>query len=279
MSENVTFVQNIKNQLLEIEIKPECCKRSFITGTEIFARSRKNEFTDAINEYKEKLNRKKRKAFFEDSEPAGYVIDAESGVVLPVSSGRICPNCFSHMIRGAFLVCGRASKSEKNLHLEMVMPSEEARMLLSEYLSELGFVPKEAIRRGEILLYYKKYETVEDFLTYIGASATTLDLMNSAIMSELRTSVNRQRNCDTGNIQKTVDAANRQTDAIKAIIEFGSLKDLPLTLRQTAAIRLEHPLDSLELITELHGGKISRSGVNHRLQRIVDYAEKMGYLK
>ena len=279
MSENVTFVQNIKHQLLEIEIKPECCKRSFITGTELFARSRKNEFTDAINEYKEKLNRKKRKAFFEDSEPAGYVIDSESGVVLPVSSGRICPNCFSHMIRGAFLVCGRASKSEKNLHLEMVMPSEEVRMLLSEYLSELGFVPKEAIRRGEILLYYKKYETVEDFLTYIGASATTLDLMNSAIMSELRTSVNRQRNCDTGNIQKTVDAANRQTDAIKAIIEFGSLKDLPLTLRQTAAIRLEHPLDSLELITELHGGKISRSGVNHRLQRIVDYAEKMGYLK
>jgi DNA-binding protein WhiA len=98
-------------------------------------------------------------------------------------------------------------------------------------------------------------------------------------LSFINQTVNRQRNCDTGNIQKTVDAANRQTDAIKAIIEFGSLKDMPLTLRQTAAIRLEHPLDSLELITELHGGKISRSGVNHRLQRIVDYAEKMGYLK
>ena len=279
MEENITFVQSIKHQLLSMEIKSDCCKRSFITGTEIFARSRKNEFTDAINEYKEKLSRKKRKAFFEDSEPAGYVVDEESGLKLPVSSGRICPSCFANLIRGAFLVCGRASKSEKNLHLEMVMPSREARMLLSEYLSELSFVPKEAIRRGEILLYYKKYETVEDFLTYIGASASTLDLMNSAIMSELRTSVNRQRNCDTGNIQKTVDAAMRQTDAIKAIIEFGALRDLPRTLRQTAEIRLAHPMDSLDDITELHGGEISRSGVNHRLKKIVEFAEKKGYLK
>ena len=279
MSENITFVQNIKNQLLAIEIKPECCKQSFITGTEVFARSRKNEFTDAINEYKKKLIRKKKKAFFEDDASAGYVTSEESGKILPVSSGRICPSCFAHLLRGAFLVCGRASRSEKNLHVEMVMPSEEAKMLLSEYLTELDFVPKEAHRRGEILIYYKKYETVEDLLTYIGASATTLDLMNSAILSELRTSVNRQRNCDTGNIQKTVDAAKRQTDAIKAIMEFGSLSDLPPTLRQTAEIRLEHPLDQLDDITEYHGGEISRSGVNHRLSKIVKYAEKMGYLK
>ena len=279
MSENITFVQNIKNQLLAIEIKPECCKQSFITGTEVFARSRKNEFTDAINEYKKKLIRKKKKAFFEDDASAGYVTSEESGKILPVSSGRICPSCFAHLLRGAFLVCGRASRSEKNLHVEMVMPSEEAKMLLSEYLTELDFVPKEAHRRGEILIYYKKYETVEDLLTYIGASATTLDLMNSAILSELRTSVNRQRNCDTGNIQKTVDAANRQTDAIKAIIQYGDLNELPPSLRQTAEIRLAHPLDALELITELHGGEISRSGVNHRLRKIVEYASKKGYLK
>jgi DNA-binding protein WhiA len=98
-------------------------------------------------------------------------------------------------------------------------------------------------------------------------------------MSELRTSVNRQRNCDTGNIQKTVDAAMRQTEAIKAIMEFGSLKDLSATLRQTAEIRLAHPMESLDYITELHGGEMSRSGVNHRLRKIVQYAEKMGYLK
>ena len=79
MSENITFVQNIKNQLLAIEIKPECCKQSFITGTEVFARSRKNEFTDAINEYKKKLIRKKKKAFFEDDASAGYVTSEESG--------------------------------------------------------------------------------------------------------------------------------------------------------------------------------------------------------
>ena len=103
--------------------------------------------------------------------------------------------------------------------------------------------------------------------------------MNSAILSELRTSVNRQRNCDTGNIQKTVDAANRQTDAIKAIMEYGDLSELPPSLRQTAEIRLAHPLDPLEVITELHGGEISRSGVNHRLRKIVDYATKKGYLK
>lgn len=279
MSEKDTLVHKVKKQLLSLDIKSECCKSSFITGTQIFARSRKNEFTAAVAEYKDKLIRKKRKSFFDDGAPVGYVCAEDGdGQSIPVSSGRVCAGCFSAMVRGAFLVCGRASCGEKGIHVEMVVPGESCAALLAEHFAELEFPPKQTQRRGERLLYYKKYQYAEDFLTYIGASGATLELMNTSIVSSLRRSVNRQINCDTGNIQKTVNAAERQMAAINAIIENGALSDLPATLRKTAQIRLENPIDSLESITLKHGGDISRSGVNHRLAKIVEFAEKKGYL-
>ena len=77
---------------------------------------------------------------------------------------------------------------------------------------------------------------------------------------------------------KAVDAAARQTEAINAIMTHGSLSELPPALRETAVIRLENPIEPLEVLAGLHGGGISKSGVYHRLNKIVAYAEKKGYI-
>ena len=276
--EKSNFGSEIKKQLLTLIIKSPCCKRSFISGTEIFAKNRKNEFTEPLAEYKERLQAKKKRSFFDEQEDVGYLVGEEYGEKFPVSHGRTCQYCKAMLLRGAFLVCGRANKNERELHLEMSMPSERAADVLSDMLSELDLEPKRARRRSELLLYYKKRDSISELVAYIGAVTVSFDMINDSIVKQTRTVANRQKNCDTTNIMRTLAAAERQNEAINAIIEKGSLDELPLPLRTTARIRLENPIEPLEVITELHDEEITRSGVNHRLARIVKFAEKKGYV-
>lgn len=273
-----SFSNEIKDNLLTLEIKSECCKNSFICGSTVFAGKRKNKYTEAVRRYCEGLRFKKRKRFFDDQNESGYVSVTENGMTYPAPSKRVCPSCAQHLMRGAFIVCGRASRSKTGLHLEAVMPNEKCSDLVVNLLSEASIPPKKTVRRGEHLIYYKKSEAIQDFLAYIGAVTASFELMNDTIFKEIRSSANRQKNCDTTNVIRAVDAANRQSEAIRAIIEHGDFDKLSPQLRETAQIRLENPIEPLEIITELHESGISRSGVNHRLSKIVEIAIKKGYL-
>lgn len=274
-----TFSSEIKEQLLALPIKSECCKASFICGTEIFAGKRKNAFSERVGEYVFGLKTRKRRSFFDEDAVKGYVKAEKDGLVYPAESGMVCSSCLSHLVRGAFLVAGRASKTEENLHLEMVMPNAACAEALTDGLTAAGLMPKLTVRRGETLLYYKKTDSVEDFLSFIGAQGASFEIMNEAIVKEVRCSANRQKNCDTTNLKRAVDAASLQLEAINAIIENeGSLDGLSAANRETAQLRLENPIDSLEEIAALHEDGISRSGVNHRLYKIVNYALSKGYI-
>lgn len=281
-SKGAEFSSDIKKQLLSAEIKNECCAVSFLTGASVFARKRKNSFTEAVEEYCSKLkNRKqKHKAFFDDSQPKGFLVSGSSASdICPVSSGRVCQHCAASLVRAAFLVCGRASRTEKGLHLELVMPNSASGTFMLEILSGAGIQLKRTVRRGEELLYCRRAETVEDLLSFIGAVSVSFELMNDTIVKDIRRAANRQKNCDTTNVMKAVDAAARQTEAINAIIAHGSLDELPAAVRETAVIRLENPIEPLEVLAGLHSGGISKSGVYHRLNKIVEYALKKGYIE
>ncbi len=274
-----SFSNEIKDQLLSCDIKSECCKNSFICGSTVFVGHRKNRYTETVQRYCEELrSKKRRKRFFDDQSESGYVSVTENGVTYPVPSKRVCQSCAQHLMRGAFIVCGRASKGNSGLHLEAVMPNEKCAELIVKLLSDASISPKQTVRRGEHLIYYKRSESIQDFLAYIGAVTASFELMNDTIFKEIRLSANRQKNCDTTNIIRAVDAANRQTEAIRAIIAHGDLEKLSPQLRETAQIRLDNPIEPLEVITELHESGISRSGVNHRLNKIVEIAIKKGYL-
>ena len=279
MSKNSSFAHDIKTQLLSLTIKPECCKSSFITGTELFAGKRKNAFSDAVAEYVGALRSKKRRSFFDESAVKGYVSEEKNGQRYPAGSGMVCQSCLSHLIRGAFMVAGRASKTEENLHLELVMPSEVCAEAVTALLDGIYLKPKSTVRRGELLLYYKKADSVEDFLSFIGAQTASFEIMNDVIVRELRCEANRQKNCDTTNLKRAVEAASLQLAAINSIISHeGSLDGLSAPLRETAKIRLENPIESLEEITDLHVDRISKSGVSHRLYKIMSYARTKGYV-
>lgn len=274
------FVSKIKNQLLSADIRSECCRNSFLCAVKVFSKSRKNAYSDAIEAYCEKLSKKKNKTFFDDGVKLGFYHSGERDNAEILSSNRVCSACFGHFLRGAFLTSGRASRTEKGLHIEIVMPNYNVAQFVREQLLSVG-TPidlKQTVRRGEILLYCKKKQTAEDLLSFIGAFSASFDIMNDTIVKGIRRSANRQKNCDATNVKRAVDAAVRQTEAIKAINANGGLKQLSPALRETACLRLENQFESLDELTELHSSEITRSGVNHRLQKIVRYAEKKGYL-
>lgn len=280
MSENLGDM--IKEELLTHKIKAPCCKASFIAGTVFFAKSRKNKFTDRIAEYKEHLLHKKQRSFFGDEEDGvGYSVVSKDGRP-SLEKGKTCPVCQSMLVRGGFLVSGRASitggEKKKDYHLEMPVPDSETADLISSMLEAIELVPKRTVRRGELLLYYKKRESIADFIAYIGAGNNAVALMNREIEEDNINHIRRHIVCDTNNIQKALVASKKQQDAIEAICKHGSFDELPVELRETAKIRLENPLEPLGVITKLHNGKISRSAVNRRLHKIIEWAEKKGYI-
>ena len=200
---------------------------------------------------------------------------AEGGTINRFFSCRKCDNMF---FRGAFLASGFVNPPDKPGRVELSTIDADVACDSATALTRHFRLPKLSVRRGNQIIYYRDTESIEYFLSYIGAVTLSFELINDTILKETRAVANRQKNCDTTNIMKTLGAAERQTDAIMAIIEHGALNELPQPLRRTAQIRLENPIEPLDVITELHEGEITRSGVNHRLARIVKYAEKKGYI-
>jgi DNA-binding protein WhiA len=182
------------------------------------------------------------------------------------------------MLSGAFAACGRAGENADGYRIEIPVPNERTLKTVTDGLEEIGITVKTACRRGELLIYLRKRALVEDLLAYIGAQGVSLRISADEAERSVRVVANRQKNCDTTNILRTLSASERQVAAIKAIEENGALDKLPQNLKETAVLRLENPIASLDEITELHEGALSRSGVNHRLAKIIEFAEKNGYI-
>lgn len=175
-------------------------------------------------------------------------------------------------LAGAFLSASNISDPKKDYHLEFVLPNRETAGLLMQILRELGLNFKEMIRRGLPVIYCKDSSSIEEFLVMVGASNAMMDIVNVKIYKDVRNQVNRVTNCETSNIEKTVSAATVQAADIRYLIKTGILQAQELPLRQTAQARLENPDMSLRELGELMG--VSRSGINHRLQKLSQLAKQ-----
>ena len=186
--------------------------------------------------------------------------------------------CVSAFFRGIFLLYGSVTNPEKEYHLELGAPGEE---LAEETLllgKTRGIHFKLTHRKGAPLLYLKESEQIEDFLTLTGATKATLKLMDIKIVKEMRNKINRATNCETANLGKTVEASQTQVADIAYIRDRRGLSYLDEDLRELAALRLENPECSLRELAGMLSVPISRSGVNHRLKRICEAAEKLRQL-
>lgn len=180
-------------------------------------------------------------------------------------------------LRGAFLAGGSVNNPETSrYHLEIYSMYEEQCIDLCEMLKFYGLNGRVVERRTGFITYLKGAEEIADFLVLVGATNAMLKFEDVRIVRDLRNSVNRLMNCENANMNKTADAAKRQIENIRLIKETVGLEQLPEKLREVAEIRLENPEISLKELGEMiPSGPITKSGINHRIRKINEFANNL----
>ncbi len=178
--------------------------------------------------------------------------------------------CRSALLRGAFLAGGSVTDPRKGYHLELATSHHSVSREVLALMRELDQEPKSAQRKGNAVIYFKQSEKIEDFLTCVGAPLAAMEVMNAKLERDLRGKVNRRVNCDAANLDKAVEAAMSQVEAIRRLEGAGTLITLPDKLREAAALRLAHPEDTLAQLAQRCDPPITKSALNHRLRKLVE---------
>ena len=183
--------------------------------------------------------------------------------------------CSLAFLRAAFLFCGTITNPEKAYHIEFSAPNEQFAQTVMELLRKFEVSAKKACRKAKEVVYLKGSEGISDVLTLLGAHNSMLTLENIKITKGLRNQVNRQMNCDSSNITRSMLTAERQIADIQLIEEEIGLDKLPKSLRDIADARIANPETSLSGIGELMVPPLGKSGVNSRLRKLSQIANKL----
>ena len=183
--------------------------------------------------------------------------------------------CRAAYIRGAFLGGGSVSNPNSRYHMEFDARYEVYANQVLSILKDLGISAKVTYRKGRYIVYIKEYEQIAGVLGIIGDFTAAMELYNTTIEKDLRNNANRRANCEVANIDKIAKTAAQQIMAIRRIEKTLQFSLLPESLKEIARLRVENPFDSLKELGEKTNPPIGKSGVNHRLKRIAEIAEKL----
>lgn len=294
----VSFSRQVKNELLKIEYENACCEKAFLYGLCIFGKSFSSygvgiqtenkeiallykrllkKYCNVSCEIKTSSGGKSHSIMITDKSACDKVLGAfghDKGGSLKIDHSNLdCDECARALLAGAFLSCGTVSDPNKDYHLEFIVPYLNLSKSLITLLGELDLSPKYANRKGYNIVYFKDSEAIEDCLYIIGASSSMFDMMNIEIVKDIRNKANRTANCEAANIDKTVKASYEHIAAIEKIEKKKGLDYLKNDLKEMAIMRRDNPEASLSDLSSMSG--LSRSGVNHRLKRIVEIANEL----
>lgn len=183
--------------------------------------------------------------------------------------------CKRAFLRGAFLSTGSISDPEKDYHLEFCVDDLSVARMLVLIMKEFEIEARIITRKKAYIIYIKDSEMISLLLTVMDAHVALMNLENIRILKDMRNAINRRVNCETANIDKTVKAAGKQVNDILFLRERHGFEDLSDDLKLTATLRLEHPDISLNELAKLHPQTVSRSGINHRLKKLSDMADRI----
>ncbi len=183
--------------------------------------------------------------------------------------------CRRAFLRGAFLAVGSMSDPTKGYHLEFDCTDEAKARQLQETIRSFEIESKVIVRKKYHVVYLKEGSGIVDLLNVCEAPVSLMNLENMRILKEMRGAVNRRVNCEAANIAKTVNAAARQVEDIELLRTQYGFENLPGPLREMAEIRLEYPDAPLKELGEYFHPPLGKSGVNHRLRRLSELAEKV----
>lgn len=293
----MSFSTDVKSELLGVQNTSQCCEKAQVYGLLLFGKSFSADeisislenkavasyYKKVLDGYaggsfairsssaeKMKIRTSNRASAKSTYESFGY---SESDRTLRINWANFnCENCYAAFLRGSFLSCGTITSPDKGYHLEFTVPFLNLCKDFKRVFAELGFEPKQVTRNGYYILYFKDSEQIEDLLTLMGAINSSLELMSVKVYKDVRNNINRRTNFETANLDRIINAENIQKDAIKKIKSKVGLNSLPQELRQIAFLRLENDGLSLRELGEICEPPLSRSGVNHRLKKIVEFA-------
>jgi len=183
--------------------------------------------------------------------------------------------CRRAYLRGVFLGGGSVNRPEGNYHLEIITDNTVFAETISNLMNKFNLAAKSSLRKSRNVVYLKESEHIVGFLNIIGAHSALLNFENARIYKDMRNNVNRLVNCETANLNKTVNAAVRQIENINLIRNTVGLEKIPEHLRETAELRLKYPDACLAELGKLMQSPLGKSGVNHRMRKIEEIAEKI----
>lgn len=295
----MSFSSQVKDELIKTGYEEACCKKALLYGMCIFGKSfsensvslqteNKNiaglyarllkELFNIISVIKESPKGRSVLVSVKEKSDAAKLFKAfghEGGSLKINHSNFDCENCANAFTAGAFLSCGTISSPQKDYHLEFTVPYLNLSKSLFTLLEETELKPKYTYRNGYNVVYFKESEAIEDCLYLMGASDAMFEMMNVKIVKDFRNKANRQANCETANINRMVNAVSVQIKAIEKIWSIKGKSFLPENLEKLAELRYDNPDLSLAELAEACEPPISRSGVNHRLKRIVDISKEL----
>lgn len=202
-------------------------------------------------------------------EGCNYISD---GVLPGLIKTRCCKKAY---LRGVFLGAGSITNPERSYHFEIVCNTQNLANDVKKLINSFGLHAKTVERKNNIVVYLKEGEQIIDVLNIIGAHSQLLDFENTRIIKDARNTTNRISNCDSANLDKTLNAADKQLGWIKKIQKKKGVECLPEKLYEVAVLRLENPEISLAELAELLDPPLGKSGLNHRLKKIEEISKKL----
>lgn len=186
-------------------------------------------------------------------------------------------NCERAFIRGVFLACGSVTDPDKGYHLELCVSHKNLCTDISNIIRDIedcNIKIKTLNRNGSYIGYVKDSEQITDLLTYMGATNSAMTVMGAKALKQVRNAINRRTNSEIANLQKVAGASATQIKAINKLKKSGKFNTLSDELKTVAQLRLDYPELSLRDMGQMLTPPISRSGVNHRLTKLINLSQE-----
>ena len=293
----MSFSADVKKELCAVALDRPCCVRAEIYGTLLFGNTFTAHEVRLITEcgpfagrlpvllerafdltFDRTPGAGDRKFIFQLSrrEKIGRMIDAfgfdsRQSPVLHINFGLLEEECCrAAFLRGAFLAGGSVTEPSKRYHLELVTSHLQASRELLALLADMGRQPGQAARGGCQVTYFKSGGQIAELLALMGAPECAAALMDARAEKKLRNGVNRQVNCEAANLDKAVNAAQEQLEAIRRLYELDRVEGLPAQLKETIVLRETYPELTLSQLAEEFEPPVTKSCLNHRLRKLVE---------
>ena len=299
----MSFSYETKNELCRLPVQRHCCARAEAYGILLYCHTFNSREVRIITEnpgFAQRLPKVFQRAFsarfdrvpeegeegklvfqITDEKKLHHIINLlgyapEQNLVLHVNFGLLEEECCrAAFLRGVFFAGGSITDPLKRYHLELMTSHAQVDREMAALLKDCGFPPKSVARGGGYVTYFKQSEHIEDFLTLIGAPVAAMEIMTAKMEKDLRNSVNRRLNCDTANLDKAVEAAQEQMEAIRRLRASERLEQLPEKLQETARMRERNPELTLSELALEFTPPVTKSCLNHRLRKLMELAKEV----